>query len=58
MRAGEGREVSRGWQAVQETDVVTDTRVRKRVNSETWDRNAQLIKMGEANIKGWHRDVS
>lgn len=58
MKGGEGREVNRGWQAVQETDVATDTQVRERVNSETWDRNNQLIKMGEANIKGWHRDVS
>lgn len=45
--------MNRGWQAEQETDVATDTWVRKRVNLEIWDRNTQLIKMGEANIKGW-----
>lgn len=33
------------------------TKVRKLMNFERWKKNVQLIKTGEANVNGWHRDV-
>lgn len=52
----EGKESSRRQWTVQEL-LQQMTEVHKQMNLESWDKNTQLVKMGEANIKGWHRDV-
>jgi len=48
--------MNRRRQAVQEL-LQQMTEVRKQMTLERWNKNTQLIKMGEANIKGWLRDI-
>ena len=48
--------MNRRQQAIQEL-LEQMTEVHKQMNFERWDKNTWLVKMGEASIKGWHRDV-
>lgn len=56
FKGKEGKERNRRPQAVQEL-LQQMTEVHKEMNLERWDKTTQLVKMGEANLKGWHRNV-